>query len=75
MDAQDELAVRRREEQVLPAASRPREHAAGKRGRRRVERLQRRDVARPRDLDRRAGDERVELPHPGLDLGQLRHVS
>ena len=31
--------------------------------------------AGPGPVDRRAGDERVELPHPGLDLGQLRHSS
>ncbi len=57
-----------------PAAVLPVERAALERARRRVERLQRRDVPGPRTLDRRAGDERVELAHPRLDLGQLGHV-
>jgi hypothetical protein len=69
VDAEDELAVGGREEEVLPTPPRSLERAAGERGGRRVERLQCGDVSRPRDLDRRAGDERVELPHPCLDLG------
>ena len=46
--AEDELAVGRREEKVLPAAPGPRERATVERRGRRVERLERRDVAGPR---------------------------
>ena len=69
VDAQDELAVRRREEQVLAAAlARPRTPSR-ERGERRLERLHASRCApgrcaRPGD----ARDERVELAHPRLDF-------
>ena len=69
VDAEDELAVLGREEEVLRAPLGALEAAALERRERRVDRLQRRDVSRPRALDRLGGHERVELAHPGLDLG------
>ena len=71
---EDELAVGRREEEVLPAPAASLEAPAGERARRRVERLEGRDVARSCGLDGRTRDERIELPHPCLDLWQLGHA-
>ena len=62
------------EEKVLAAAAAACESSAFERAQRGVERLERRDVAGPGRLDRRARDERVELADPGLDLGQLGHA-
>ena len=73
VDAELELAVRRREEELFAAPPGTLEAPAVELPQRRVERLQRRDVRRPGLLDRRAGDERGELAHPRLDLGQLGH--
>ena len=67
--AEDELAVVGGKEEVLAAPARARERPPLERARGRLEALQRRDVTRSRRLDGRAGDQRVELPHPGLDLG------
>ena len=69
MDTEDEVGVGDGEEKVLSAASRAIEATAVELGQRRVERLQGRDVGRPRVFDRSARDERVELAHPGFHLG------
>jgi len=65
---QHELAVAGRQQEALrpalDAERRPFECLQ-----RRIDRLQRRDVRRPRALDRRRGDERVELTAPSLDFG------
>jgi hypothetical protein len=65
---QDELAVVGREQEAFrPALDMKR--CALERRQRRIDRLQRRDVCRPRMLDRRRDDERVELTAPRLDFG------
>jgi hypothetical protein len=71
VDVEDELAVVRREEQVLappPCAGEP---AALERVERRVERLQRGDVGGPGARDRRGADGSVERPAERLDFGVL----
>ncbi len=68
MYAQHEIRILDREQEVLAAASRTFEAPTVELGERRRERLQRRDVRGSRLLDRRAGHERVELPHPRFDL-------
>ena len=70
VDAHDEIVLALDgEQEVLAPPARSFEASPVERRQRRRERLQGRDVRRPRLLDRRAGHERVELPHPGLDLG------
>jgi hypothetical protein len=69
MHPEHEPAVDGREEEVLAASPCAGERSSFERARRWVERFQRRDVPRSGDLDRRARDQRVELAHPGLDLG------
>ena len=66
VDAENELTVRRREEEVLAAAACARERSSLELPQRRVEGLHRRDVRRAGALDRRSRDERVELAHPRL---------
>ena len=68
VDAEHELAVDGREEEVLAPAARPREAPADERGEGRIERLQRRDVGWPGALDSRPRDERIELANPRLDF-------
>ena len=69
VDAQHELVVLGGEEQVLAAPASAREPAAFEDVEWRVEGLERRDVRGPGTLDRVRGDLRIELAHPGLDLG------
>ena len=73
VDAQHELAVLGREHEVLPPALGGREPPALEGIGPRIERLERRNVAGPRRLDGRTRHVGLELAHPGLDLGQLRH--
>ena len=68
MNAEHEIGVLDREEEVLAAPARSLEAPAVELAERWRERLQRRDVSRPGLLDRRPGHERVELADPGLDL-------
>jgi hypothetical protein len=65
---QNELAVRRREQEALRAPFDAERLALESRewG---IDRLERRDVCRPGSLDRRRRDERVELTAPRLDFG------
>jgi hypothetical protein len=68
VDHQHQLVVGGRQQKAL----RPALDAQGRaleRLQRRVDRLQRGDVGRPRALDGRRGDERVELTAPRLDFG------
>jgi hypothetical protein len=74
VDEQDELAVLRREEQPLGAPLRAAEAASLQLRERRVERLQRGDVRRPRFLDRERRNGPVEGATPGFHLGQLGHL-
>ena len=69
VDAQLERPVGGREEEPLAAPARSRETPALELAQRRVERLQRRDVRRPRLQHGRGRHERIELAHPRLDLG------
>ena len=64
MHAKDELAVRRREEQVLASTSCSLQAAFRERGERRIERLQRRDVRRSRFLDRQRARRAGRAPGP-----------
>ncbi len=68
VDAQDEVVAVDGEEEVLAAPLGALQPPAVERRQRRVERLQRGDVRGAGLLDRRRGDERIELPHPRLDL-------
>jgi hypothetical protein len=72
---QDELAVVGREEEVLAAAARARQPSALQVRERRRDRLQRRDVGRPRSLDRSGCDRLVECATPRFDLWQLRNLA
>jgi hypothetical protein len=65
---QHELAVAGRQQEALGPAL-DAERLAFERLQRRIDRLQGRDVRRPGALDRRRGDERVELAAPSLDFG------
>jgi hypothetical protein len=65
---QHELAVAGRQQEALRPAVDV-ERCAFERLQRRVDRLQGRDVRRPCALDRRCGDERIELAAPSLDFG------
>jgi hypothetical protein len=65
---QDELTVRRGEQEALRPPPDV-ERAPVERGERRIDCLQCRDVRRPGVLDRRRGDERIELAAPRLDFG------
>jgi hypothetical protein len=67
---QHELAVTGGEQEAFRAPLDV-QRAAVERRQRRIDRLQRRDVGRPGALDRRSGDERIELAAPRLDFGQL----
>src|SRR5579884_913680 len=73
MDHHDELAVVRRQEEALRAPLDTAEALAVERRERRLDRLQRRDVRRPRALDRELPDEWVQLAAPRLHLRQLGH--
>ena len=73
VDAQHEVAVFGREEQVLATTSSAAQAPPLESGEGWVERLDRRDVRRPRTLDGSPTDERIELAHPGLDLRELWH--
>ncbi len=70
---EDEVAVARGEEEVLPAAAGARQGSAFEGGKRGVERLQRGDVRRARLLDRRSGHGVVQLASIRLDLRVLGH--
>ncbi len=69
VNPEDEIVALDGEQEVLPAPARALEASSVECRERRRERLQRRDVRRAGFLDRCARDERVELPHPRLDLG------